>query len=205
MVVPAARVLGVGRVGDADCEQEFGRALAGGDSLLSFFFLMIRRPPRSTRLNTLFPYTTLFRSLDDDERLGARWRLVGRAEGVRGHPALVDRRLDDRGVVARGELASRRRHRSCSSLNTRPARRRTNGSWYHLRSRPMARPPRFRANGRTRQARVRPSPSRFRGGLSAWTRFSHAAGGGVLLTVNAERSVYHRRARPPSLVAERRR
>src|SRR5881397_3609938 len=26
------------------------------------FFLMIRRPPRSTRLNTLFPYTTLFRS-----------------------------------------------------------------------------------------------------------------------------------------------
>src|SRR6267143_2770954 len=27
-----------------------------------FFFLMIRRPPRST----LFPYTTLFRSIDDD-------------------------------------------------------------------------------------------------------------------------------------------
>src|SRR3546814_9471901 len=36
---------------------------------LSFFFLMIRRPPRSTRTDTLFPYTTLFRSavalLDD--------------------------------------------------------------------------------------------------------------------------------------------
>src|SRR3546814_991068 len=30
-----------------------------------FFFLMIRRPPRSTRTDTLFPYTTLFRS---------RWR-----------------------------------------------------------------------------------------------------------------------------------
>src|SRR2546429_5371138 len=29
-----------------------------------FFFLMIRRPPRST----LFPYTTLFRSLADDAR-----------------------------------------------------------------------------------------------------------------------------------------
>src|SRR5881296_4257072 len=27
-----------------------------------FFFLMIRRPPRSTRCCTLFPYTTLFRS-----------------------------------------------------------------------------------------------------------------------------------------------
>src|SRR3546814_20767183 len=27
-----------------------------------FFFLMRRRPPRSTRTDTLFPYTTLFRS-----------------------------------------------------------------------------------------------------------------------------------------------
>src|SRR3546814_423951 len=35
-------------------------------SLLSFFFfcfLMIRRPPISTRTDTLFPYTTLFRSI----------------------------------------------------------------------------------------------------------------------------------------------
>src|SRR3546814_12410685 len=33
------------------------------DSLFVFyFFLMIRRPPRSTRTDTLFPYTTLFRS-----------------------------------------------------------------------------------------------------------------------------------------------
>src|SRR3546814_1269489 len=30
--------------------------------LVVFFFLMIRRPPRSTRTDTLFPYTTLFRS-----------------------------------------------------------------------------------------------------------------------------------------------
>src|SRR3546814_18454612 len=30
-----------------------------------FFFLMIRRPPRSTRTDTLFPYTTLFRSCLD--------------------------------------------------------------------------------------------------------------------------------------------
>src|SRR3546814_18240720 len=28
----------------------------------SLFFLMTRRPPRSTRTDTLFPYTTLFRS-----------------------------------------------------------------------------------------------------------------------------------------------
>src|SRR3546814_8206843 len=30
--------------------------------LIFIFFLMIRRPPRSTRTDTLFPYTTLFRS-----------------------------------------------------------------------------------------------------------------------------------------------
>src|SRR3546814_20924425 len=34
-----------------------------GASVVSyFFFLMIRRPPRSTRTDTLFPYPTLFRS-----------------------------------------------------------------------------------------------------------------------------------------------
>src|SRR3546814_3180007 len=33
------------------------------------FFLMIRRPPRSTRTDTLFPYTTLFRSLTGGNRI----------------------------------------------------------------------------------------------------------------------------------------
>src|SRR3546814_11475114 len=33
---------------------------------LIIFFLMIRRPPRSTRTDTLFPYTTLFRSQKGD-------------------------------------------------------------------------------------------------------------------------------------------
>src|SRR3546814_10604956 len=32
-------------------------------TIVLFFFLMIRRPPRSTRTDTLFPYTTLFRSV----------------------------------------------------------------------------------------------------------------------------------------------
>src|SRR3546814_5009013 len=32
-------------------------------SLIIIFFLMLRRPPRSTRTDTLFPYTTLFRSV----------------------------------------------------------------------------------------------------------------------------------------------
>src|SRR3546814_3903578 len=35
---------------------------------------MIRRPPRSTRTDTLFPYTTLFRSLTSSLRLGAAGR-----------------------------------------------------------------------------------------------------------------------------------
>src|SRR3546814_16535778 len=35
--------------------------------MLTFIlFLSIRRPPRSTRTDTLFPYTTLFRSVVDD-------------------------------------------------------------------------------------------------------------------------------------------
>src|SRR3546814_56662 len=46
-----------------------------------FFFLMIRRPPRSTRTDTLFPYTTLFRSLSvvykAMDNLGGFKRLFG--------------------------------------------------------------------------------------------------------------------------------
>src|SRR3546814_15580398 len=37
-----------------------------------FFFLMIRRPPRSTRTDTLFPYTTLFRSRAAQGQVGDR-------------------------------------------------------------------------------------------------------------------------------------
>src|SRR3546814_13971110 len=42
------------------------------DMFILFFFLMIRRPPRSTRTDTLFPYTTLFRSAVNAERDMAR-------------------------------------------------------------------------------------------------------------------------------------
>src|SRR3546814_4780478 len=43
------------------------------------FFLMIRRPPRSTRTDTLFPYTTLFRSQTrDDGATGGRDNLPTR-------------------------------------------------------------------------------------------------------------------------------
>src|SRR3546814_17594614 len=46
---------------------------------LCLFFLRIRRPPRSTRTDTLFPYTTLFRS----PALRAAGRGVARGVGGR--------------------------------------------------------------------------------------------------------------------------
>src|SRR3546814_13446785 len=53
-----------------------------------FCFLMRRRPPRSTRTDTLFPYTTLFRS--------ARRELLGQVHGHLtrpGHGAGAPRRM----------------------------------------------------------------------------------------------------------------
>src|SRR3546814_2941951 len=49
--------------------------------MYTIFFLMIRRPPRSTRTDTLFPYTTLFRSVPSQETLEAI-RLSARLEGM---------------------------------------------------------------------------------------------------------------------------
>src|SRR3546814_11576463 len=40
--------------------------------LCIIFFLLIRRPPRSTRTDTLFPYTTLFRSEDPRDAFFSR-------------------------------------------------------------------------------------------------------------------------------------
>src|SRR5438874_7820654 len=62
-----------------------------------FFFLMIRRPPRST----LFPYTTLFRSRRAIRRRAALER--PRARGV-GEPRLLPRRSEEH----TSELQSRR-------------------------------------------------------------------------------------------------
>src|SRR3546814_10603025 len=51
------------------------------------FFLMIRRQPRSTRTDTLFPYTTLFRSTTQADQTYKRDDLIGAAEGVFGKGA----------------------------------------------------------------------------------------------------------------------
>src|SRR3546814_2512294 len=52
--------------------------------MCSIFFLMIRRPPRSTRTDTLFPYTTLFRS----PPRGRVWHRVTHAIVRPHHPSL---------------------------------------------------------------------------------------------------------------------
>src|SRR3546814_11284807 len=75
------------------------------------FFLMIRRPPRSTRTDTLFPYTTLFRSVR--ARRGVR-PVPGAARAARpaGRHALRRRAADARSrprAGGRAEAAGRRR------------------------------------------------------------------------------------------------
>src|SRR3546814_2196345 len=50
---------------------------------------MIRRPPRSTRTDTLFPYTTLFRSPNSQTFISQRLRLNYVDWGGRGKPPLV--------------------------------------------------------------------------------------------------------------------
>src|SRR3546814_3389545 len=65
---------------------------------------MIRRPPRSTRTDTLFPYTTLFRSRQGEyyaHRGNAFWALMGDVlgEDLRGRPyAMRLKRLKARAV-----------------------------------------------------------------------------------------------------------
>src|SRR3546814_1981080 len=64
---------------------------------------MIRRPPRSTRTDTLFPYTTLFRSLRHSEQAGGPVRPLraGKSAGA-GAIAKQDRRHRDAFVESFG-------------------------------------------------------------------------------------------------------
>src|SRR3546814_7064756 len=61
------------------------------------FFLMIRRPPRSTRTDTLFPYTTLFRSRP------AAIRRRGDLAGLRRRPVPTEHRVRRPGWCGRSE------------------------------------------------------------------------------------------------------
>src|SRR3546814_16802167 len=74
------------------------------------FFLMIRRPPRSTRTDTLFPYTTLFRSV------------ARRRPPVVGHAARHGR--DDRAAedAAAAALDAESEGADVAALSARPSR-----------------------------------------------------------------------------------
>src|SRR3546814_3613754 len=61
---------------------------------------MIRRPPRSTRTDTLFPYTTLFRSIEDPELATKRTRALYKAKGY--PEEWIEKRM--RGIAIHEEL-----------------------------------------------------------------------------------------------------
>src|SRR3546814_19932269 len=75
------------------------------DGIFLFFFLMIRRPPRSTRTDTLFPYTTLFRSAAPDIGDAGRAKATGEV------------RLDERGIEV-ASVAWRRSEEHTSELQS---------------------------------------------------------------------------------------
>src|SRR3712207_7283038 len=79
-----------------------------------FFFLMIRRPPRST----LFPYTTLFRSTRTSQSRGSRGRTVRRGRGRPAaeilHPYMY---IDSRHPELRGDRKSTRLNSSHANIS----------------------------------------------------------------------------------------
>src|SRR3546814_3988391 len=84
-----------------------------------FFFLMIRRPPRSTRTDTLFPYTTLFRSRRSARRAGLpRWpgRAVAR---LRASQPRLERKRRGAGVGPLDDLQLAR-YIACDRRGARP-------------------------------------------------------------------------------------
>src|SRR3546814_3733439 len=89
------------------------------------FFLMLRRPPRSTRTDTLFPYPTLFRSPHHPRRSTALprrgnraadphlWRCDGeRRAGADGRTHPVARTGDDRRQNRQGRARRSEEHKS---------------------------------------------------------------------------------------------
>src|SRR3546814_1468053 len=76
---------------------------------MSCFFLMIRRPPRSTRTDTLFPYTTLCRSGWWSERLVEHFRdwnsQAGPARRLNISPSVAERRVSQLSTGERQRLA----------------------------------------------------------------------------------------------------
>src|SRR3546814_593874 len=96
---------------------------------------MIRRPPRSTRTDTLFPYTTLFRSARQADRKQSAIRPRRRKRGAKGAARLPPRQFrrrkrdEIRRVVTQAQLqaalADARQLHHLPSLNSSRARGRS--------------------------------------------------------------------------------
>src|SRR3546814_9282771 len=91
--------------------------------LLFVFFLMIRRPPRSTRTDTLCPYTTLFRSDpvrrgrgDDRRRCRVRDHAHVRRRILRDEGAVYPQRRAGEGIAAVGRGRSEEHTSELQSL-----------------------------------------------------------------------------------------
>src|SRR3546814_9413970 len=85
--------------------------------LLCFFLLMNRRPPRSTRTDTLFPYTTLFRSVIDAGDYNER-EIVKMAMRIREHRASVVLSLESLELEAQMKCAATRSEEHTSELQS---------------------------------------------------------------------------------------
>src|SRR3546814_15923895 len=88
-----------------------------------FFFLMIRRPPRSTRTDTLFPYTTLFRSNHIEaviEQESAKYR-ISTTLGFSHHGQIKKHEhahISSRFVAHRGYISNTRSEEHTSELQS---------------------------------------------------------------------------------------
>src|SRR5688572_31110853 len=79
--------------------------------LLLFFFLMIRRPPRST----LFPYTTLFRSLTEREREVAALVAQAKSNGEIASELVLSKRTVEKHIA---NILSKRSEEHTSELQS---------------------------------------------------------------------------------------
>src|SRR3546814_8140381 len=126
------------------------------DSVI-FFFFMIRRPPRSTRTDTLFPYTTLFRSLRGGH---PRWGLLPAALCLLHHsyPGRSEEHTSELQSLMRISYAVfclQQKKKTCTNKATAWQRR-------NSRSRPVRRPCRSTTKMETSPIRPRSQQTRNR-------------------------------------------
>src|SRR3546814_18436182 len=88
-------------------------------SYVRFFYLIIRRPPRSTLTDTRFPYTTLFRSDGKAARARPRGRQAARGQSRR----VAVAQLRGRAAADRLRTPAARLHRGRADLVDRKSTR----------------------------------------------------------------------------------